>query len=236
VKTGLVIEALLRRQLRVVYVPIDVSASALAGADERLSAEFPCIQVRPQVADFTDPNYSLAGMVSQAGPKLVLFIGSSIGNFEPADARALLSRLRENLKRGDALLLGTDLVKDPSILVPAYDDSCGVTAEFNKNVLARINHELGADFDLDAFRHVAHWNGSESRMEMYLESTRRQQAEIVTIGIRVSLELGERIHTENSCKYTAGSVLALLEASGFRPERMWTDDHRWYAVHLARAV
>jgi dimethylhistidine N-methyltransferase len=175
-------------------------------------------------------------MTSLAGPKLVLFIGSSIGNFEPAAAVALLSRLRENLEQGDALLLGTDLVKDPSLLVPAYDDSHGVTAEFNKNVLARINRELDADFDLDAFRHVANWNGNESRMEMYLESTRRQQAEISAIGIRVSLEPGERIHTENSYKYTAESVPALLEASGFRPERMWTDDRRWYAVHLARAV
>src|SRR5581483_590882 len=166
----------------------------------------------------------------------VLFIGSSIGNFEPAEAGNLLFRLRAQLEPGDALLLGTDLVKARDVLVPAYDDAQGVTAEFNKNVLARINRELDANFDLSMFRHVALWNPAESRMEMHLESTRAQRVCVRALRMAVSFQHGERIHTENSYKYTLASTRQLLHNAGFRPERVWTDEREWFAVHLARVL
>jgi len=231
-KTGLLIGALLRRQLRVDYIPIDVSGSALQAAALRLREEFPGVKVQPQVTDFTN---GFPGFGAIRGRKLVLFIGSSIGNFEPDEAVNLLARLRQKLTSGDALLLGADLVKDRAVLVPAYDDSQGITAEFNKNLLVRMNRELRANFDLHSFRHVALWNRHQSRMEMHLESTRSQTVVLGTHGLKVQFASGERIHTENSYKYTNSRVEAMLRDAGFRPERSWTDSQDWFAVHLARA-
>ncbi len=230
-KTGLLISALLRRQLRVLYVPIDVSPSALDAASLHLRSRFPALQVRPHIADFTN---GFGGLAQLPGRKLAMFIGSSIGNFEPQEAIALLTRLRRRLTSGDVFLLGTDLVKDASLLVPAYDDTRGVTAEFNKNVLARINRELGGGFDLSAFRHVAQWNPRASRMEMYLESTCPQRVPIAALGLELPFAAGERIHTENSYKYRVDGVHAMLRAAGFEPQRTWTDDRNWFSVHLAR--
>jgi uncharacterized SAM-dependent methyltransferase len=125
-------------------------------------------------------------------------------------------------------------VKDPSILVPAYDDAQGVTAEFNKNILRRINRELDADFDLDAFRHVARWNAAHSRMEMHLESLRPQTVHLRALDLHVQIANGERVHTENSYKYTLGSVREMLQASGFSLEKSWLDRKKWFALHLAK--
>ena len=230
-KTGLVIEALLRRQLSVQYVPIDVSRSALVAAAHRLRQQFPRVQVRPHVTDFTTDFPHLQAL---HGRKLVMFIGSSIGNFEPAEAMDLLLRLRAQLEPGAALLLGTDLVKAPEVLVPAYDDSQGVTAAFNKNLLARMNRELDGNFDLFRFRHVARWNPDESRMEMHLESTRAQRVCLKALEMAVEFRAGETIHTENSYKYALEGTRRLLCDAGFRPERVWTDEREWFAVHLAR--
>jgi dimethylhistidine N-methyltransferase len=230
-KTGLLIEALLRRQLRVDYIPIDVSSTALESAALRLRAEFPRVRVQPQVADFTN---GFGGFGAVRGRKLVLFIGSSIGNFEPTEAVNLLARLRGKLASGDAVLLGTDLVKDRDVMGSAYDDGRGVTAEFNKNLLVRLNREMGANFDLKSFRHVALWNENESRMEMYLESTRDQSVTLGAHGLKVQFAAGERIHTENSYKYTIPRVEAMLRDAGFQAERHWTDPQDWFAVHLAR--
>jgi L-histidine N-alpha-methyltransferase len=230
-KTDLLIEALLRRQLSVQYVPIDVSRSALVAAAQRLRRQFPRVQVRPHVTDFTTDFPHLQAL---HGRKLVLFIGSSIGNFEPVEARDLLQRLRAQLEPGDALLLGTDLVKAPEVLVPAYDDSQGVTAAFNKNLLARMNRELDGNFDLSRFHHLALWNTAESRMEMHLESTHLQRVCLKALGMAVEFRAGETIHTENSYKYTLGSTRRLLRDAGFRPESVWTDERKWFAVHLAR--
>jgi dimethylhistidine N-methyltransferase len=246
-KTGLLIEALLRRQLTAEYVPVDVSRSALLIAARRLRQQFPRVRVRPHVTDFTvefphmrsqGAEPGVPGIATEAlrGRKLVLFIGSSIGNFEPAEAMELLRRLRAQLEPGDALLLGTDLVKSPEVLIPAYDDANGVTAQFNKNVLARINRELDANFDLASFRHVAEWNASESRMEMHLESSRAQRVCVGALGMIVAFQAGERIHTENSYKYTLAGTRRLLRGAGFGPERVWTDEREWFAVHLARAL
>ena len=169
------------------------------------------------------------------GPRrLVLFIGSSIGNFEDDEALQLLSGVRASLAPGGALLLGTDLRKDPAILIPAYDDARGVTAAFNKNVLARINRELGGAFDLDRFAHVALWNDEKSRIEMHLESLCDQQVEIAALGTEIRFRQGERIHTESSIKYDETRVDGILHAAGFVRERTFTDPEGLFAVHLAR--
>jgi uncharacterized SAM-dependent methyltransferase len=169
-----------------------------------------------------------------AGRKLVLYLGSSIGNFEPDAASAVLRKLHSHLNPGDCLLLGTDMAKSLSLLLPAYDDHRGVTAQFNKNMLARINRELGGHFDLEAFRHTVEWNAANSRIEIYLESTEDQNIPIDVLGLTIRFRAGERIHTENSYKYTPAMVQATLSRGGFRVERTWTDPQRWFGVHLAR--
>ncbi len=229
-KTRILLRELLSRQLRVLYIPVDVSRSALEMADRVLCDELPQIQVRPIVSDYTADSLHF----EFRGKKLVLYLGSSIGNFEPEEATALLARVRAGLGSGDRLLLGTDRVKTASLLVPAYDDAQGVTERFNKNILARINRELGADFDLESFRHVAIWNPPASRMEMYLESTREQAVHIPLLGMTVQLGPGEGIHTENSYKYKDECVLEMLAAAGFASEAVFSDARGWFALHLAR--
>jgi len=230
-KTCILIEELLRRQSRALFYPIDVSSSALNEAMQQLARQFPELRVNPIVADYTGGVPALSRI---SGRKLVLYIGSSIGNFEPPEAIRLLRRIRRTLRSGDALLLGADYAKSPKILVPAYDDAQGVTAAFNKNILARVNRELDADFHLAAFRHVALWNRRCSRMEIYLESTVAQSAFVAELEMDVSLSAGERIHTENSYKYTDAMIESILRESGFMLERTWCDRRKWFGVHLAR--
>ena len=230
-KTRTLLRAVARRQLRVKYFPVDISSSALGEAQARVRQDFPGALIRPMVADFADG----FGFLRQiAGRKLVLYLGSSIGNFDPADAVAMLRRVRGQLSPGDALLLGTDMVKAGEILVPAYDDAQGVTAEFNKNILRRINRELGANFDLNSFRHVAEWNPDASRMEIYLESTRSQSVRFPMVGTVIRFASGERIHTENSYKYRMEMVERVLCASAFTLEQSWFDRRQWFGLHLAR--
>jgi uncharacterized SAM-dependent methyltransferase len=155
---------------------------------------------------------------------------------EPLEADAFLRRLRNRLDPGDVLLLGTDLVKDQHVLLAAYNDAAGVTARFNLNLLARINRELGGHFDLRAFRHDAVWNKKKSRIEMYLESTREQQVTVDALNLRVPFARGERIHTENSHKYTVRGARQMLHAARFAPQRTWTDQKHWFAVHWAAAA
>jgi len=230
-KTCILIEELLRRQSRALFYPIDVSSSALNEAMQQLARQFPELRVNPIVADYTGGVPALSRI---SGRKLVLYIGSSIGNFEPPEAIRLLRRIRRTLRSGDALLLGADYAKSPKILVPAYDDAQGVTAAFNKNILARVNRELDADFHLAAFRHLALWNRRCSRMEIYLESTVAQSAFVAELEMDVSLSAGERIHTENSYKYTDAMIESILRESGFMLERTWCDRRKWFGVHLAR--
>ena len=151
-----------------------------------------------------------------SGRKLVLYIGSSIGNFEPDEAIRILRRIRRTLRPGDALLLGADFAKSPKVLLPAYDDSQGVTAAFNKNILARLNRELDADFDVDCFRHVPAWNRRLSRIEAYLESTTAQSVFVPALDLDLSFAPGERIHTENSYKYTDDMIESILSEGGFK--------------------
>ncbi len=230
-KTCILIEKLLQMQNRTLFYPIDVSPSALDEAMRQLGQQFPALRVSPIVADYTGGVPALSRIT---GRKLVLYIGSSIGNFEPDEAVRVLRRIRRTLRSGDALLLGADFAKSPKILLPAYDDSQGVTASFNKNILARLNRELDADFALDAFRHVALWNRRCSRMEIYLESMVRQAAFLPPLDMDVSFEAGERIHTENSYKYTDPMIESILKESGFAPEHTWCDRKKWFGVHLAR--
>ena len=195
-KTRLLLKAAVAAQGSVLYEPVDVSATALEAARERIEREIPEVTVAPQVMDYVH------GLdLDSEGPderRLVLYIGSSIGNFEPEDAVRLLTRIREALRPGDSLLLGVDLVKDVSTLLAAYDDQAGVTANFNLNLMARLNRELGANFNLRAFRHKAIWDEVHSRMEMYLESLSAQKVNIRVLGMKVDFAPGERIHTENS--------------------------------------
>jgi L-histidine Nalpha-methyltransferase len=230
-KTQVLIEALLRRQLRADFYPVDVSSSALQGALATLNGHFPRLRVSPIVADYT---HLLPDLNALPGRKLVLFIGSTIGNFEPDEALAFLKSVHRSLQPGDALLIGFDLIKDAGVLHAAYNDDQGVTAAFNKNMLARINRELGSSFDLDAFEHVAFWNPRKSRIEMHLQSKYEQTVWVQDSDRSFHFGQGERIHTENSYKFNAGSIARLLRRSGFKVEKSWTDAKGWFCEALAR--
>jgi dimethylhistidine N-methyltransferase len=233
-KTRILLRAAVERQDTLLYEPVDVSATALAEAEERIQAEIPGVLVCPRVEDYTH-QFTLDPPL-HGHRRMVLYIGSSIGNFEPADAASVLRNVRSALTSGDSLLLGIDLVKDEGTLLDAYDDGAGVTAEFNRNILVRLNREFGANFDLDAFAHRAVWNASQSRIEMHLESRILQTVRIPSLDLNLCFQPGETIHTENSYKYQPGQAEALLKSTGFESEHLWTDDRGWFAVHLARAV
>ncbi len=240
-KSGLLLRALAERQGSVLYQPIDVSASALAEAEASLTSAIPGVRVRPQVANYTTDRPVIDREHDDRA--LALYIGSSIGNFHPAQAIAVLSMLRAGLRSDDRLLLGVDLApgahKSVETLVAAYDDVAGVTAAFNRNVLERLNRELGADFDPSAFRHLARWNAARCRIEMHLEATSPQ---LVTLpanatgdAVALPFAAGETIHTENSYKFTDAAVAELLRSSGFAVERVWHDPRQLFAVTLAAA-
>lgn len=229
-KTGLLLEAAVRRQGSVIYRPVDVSPTALEMARRHLEEKVPGILVEPQLADYTREPIALD---AAAARKLVLYIGSSIGNFSPEDAVRVLRTVRRQLQPGDTLLLGVDLVKDEATLLAAYDDAAGVTAEFNRNMLHRLNRELGADFDVARFNHQAIWNAAESCMEMHLVSDGPQRVTIEDLELHFAA--GETIHTENSYKFTQRSIAWLLKQSGFTPAQQWTDAKDWFAVNLAVA-
>jgi L-histidine N-alpha-methyltransferase len=229
-KTETLLRAIARRQMRVKYFPVDISPSALAEARNRLRTEFPGALIKPVVADFSNGFQFLKDIV---GKKLVLYLGSSIGNFEWNDAVALLRKVRDQLVTGDALLLGTDMAKAEEILVPAYDDAKGITQQFTRNILRRLNRELSANFELEAFRHIAEWSPDRSRMEISLESTRPQTVSIGVTGTRLHFRAGERIHTEISSKYTVEMVKQMFCVSGFDLTRSWFDKREWFGLHLA---
>lgn len=232
-KTRLLLSAAVAEQGSVLYEPVDVSATALEAARARILREIPGVTVAPRVMDYVH-GLDLDG----EGPgerRLVLYIGSSIGNFDPEDAARLLGRVRKALRPGDGLLLGVDLVKEIPTLLAAYDDKAGVTAEFNLNLLVRLNRELGANFNLRAFRHKAVWDPVHSRMEMYLESLSAQKVDIRALGLKVEFATGERVHTENSYKYAPGQAERMLENAGFSSAGSWTDAKGWFSVWLGRA-
>uniref|UniRef100_UPI002811B0BE L-histidine N(alpha)-methyltransferase n=1 Tax=Streptomyces alfalfae TaxID=1642299 RepID=UPI002811B0BE len=214
------------------YVPVDVSESALTGAANTLLAQRPSLAVHALIADFTR-GLALPGT---PGPRLVAFLGGTIGNLLPAERAAFLASVRDLLSPGDALLLGTDLVKDPSVLVSAYDDRSGVTAAFNKNVLAVMDRELGADFDPDAFEHVAAWDAENEWIEMRLRSTVHQTVKIAALDLAVDFAEGEELRTEISAKFRQGGVRTELAAAGLHLDHWWTDDRGRFALSLSTAA
>jgi len=232
-KTGVLLAAAVRRYGRVSYYPIDISVSALTEARSRIGEELPEVAVRPIVADYTT---ELDEIPAPGCRRLVLYIGSSIGNFDPAEAAALLRNLRGQLAAGDLLLLGVDHIKDRATLLRAYNDGAGVTAQFNTNVLTRIRRELGADFRPRLFRHRVRWNDRESRIEMHLESLVSQEIAIPALELTVGFRRGETIHTENSYKFTPETAAGMLGRAGFAVRREWTDAKRWFGVYLAEAA
>jgi dimethylhistidine N-methyltransferase len=209
------------------YVMIDVSQAALAGAKQRLARRFPALDVRPIVGDFSFP----VGLPDdlRARAKLGFFPGSTIGNLTPVEAVHLLRVFRAALAPHGRLIIGADLKKDARRLVLAYDDRAGVTAAFNLNVLARINRELGADFDLAAFRHEAIYNPRHGRIEMHLVSQAEQSVSLR--GQRFSFRAGETIHTENSYKYSIDQFQQLARSADWLAQRVWTDDNALFSVH-----
>ncbi|WP_405774810.1 L-histidine N(alpha)-methyltransferase [Streptomyces sp. NBC_01538] len=213
------------------YVPVDVSESALRQAGEALVAERPGLSVHALIADFTG-GLALPGT---PGPRLMAFLGGTIGNLLPPERAAFLSSVRSLLSPGDALLLGTDLVKDESVLVPAYDDAAGVTAAFNKNVLTVVNRELGADFDPDTFEHVALWDADNEWIEMRLRSLAEQTVKVPALDLAVDFAAGEEMRTEVSAKFRKEGVGAELSAAGLEPIRWWTDAQGRFALSLSVA-
>ncbi len=229
-KTALLLSALMRPAG---YVPVDISGEALLAAAEALVRQFPRLDVRPIVADFTRP-VPLGLNELTARRRVAFFPGSTIGNFDPPEAVALLRRMAHEAGPEGALVIGVDLVKDERTLVRAYDDAHGATAAFDLNLLSRINRELGADFRLSGFRHRSIWDARLSRVEMHLES---QEAQIVGVGgRRFSFDPGETIHTESAYKWEPRAFDALALIAGWRPERTWTDERAWFAVKLYSAA
>jgi dimethylhistidine N-methyltransferase len=201
------------------YAPVDISGEFLHQETAQLRRDFPRLAIHPIVADFTD-DFDIPPAIALQ-PRVGFFPGSTIGNFEPQEAGEFLRHVGEMLGIGSVLVIGVDLVKASDILHRAYTDAAGVTAEFNLNLLARINRELGADFDLAAFEHRAFYNGEEGRIEMHLVSTRQQQVNVN--GTEIEFRAGETIHTENSYKYTSHSFRRLARGAGWLPLKSWTD-------------
>ena len=231
-KTRLLLGALRNRVPDLAYVPVDVSRAALNSATKRMLGAFPDLRVVPLEAEYV---HALHGLDRTTGrdPRLVLFLGSNIGNLEWSEATAFVRTLRLALRAGDHLLVGFDLMKDPKILRPAYDDAAGVTAAFNLNLLARMNAELGADFDLSSFAHRATFDPVRPAMESWIVSLRRQVVSMA--GRRFAFGAGEAIHTEISYKYTSGQIASLARATGFQEVGRFHDDRAWFADVLWRA-
>jgi len=214
------------------FVPVDICEESVASLTQSLASELPQLSTRGLVAEYFE---ALRWLSRQDDvPTLVLFLGSNIGNFNDDGDKRFLSLLHAALKPQDLALVGFDLLKDQSILIPAYDDAAGVTTEFNLNLLDRINRELGADFDRSAFRHEARFNISKSRMESWLISLRHQTVKVPGVGRSFSFQKGEGIHVECSAKYTVERIRDISQQAGFGLELMLTDDNRWFCDAVLR--
>ncbi|RKN40678.1 L-histidine N(alpha)-methyltransferase [Micromonospora endolithica] len=228
-KTRLLLDAFTRRGGLGTFVPLDVSVSALRRSTEQIAVDYPGLRVRGIVGDFTRH----LDRLPTGGRRLVVFLGGTIGNLLPAERAEFLSAMRAALEPGDWFLVGTDLVKDPSVVVPAYDDAAGVTAEFNRNVLRVVNRELGADFDPEAFAHVALWDPEREWIEMRLRASRPMRVRV--LDLTVDFARGEELRTEVSAKFRPEGIAAELAAAGFTAHRFWTDPGGLFGVTLARA-
>lgn len=226
-------EVLLQTLLPAAYVPVDIATDALQASMARLAKAFPQLPIIAVCADYMQPLRVPELERIKASRRVIYFPGSTIGNLAPAEAQQFLVRAHELAGKDGAMLIGVDLKKDAAVLHAAYNDAQGITAEFNLNLLRRINRELAADFDLDQFRHVAFYNVAAGRIEMHLESLRTQT--VTVSGRAFVFGAGERMHTENSCKYSIAEFQRLAQASGFRPAQVWVDAGRLFAVHLLQA-
>jgi L-histidine N-alpha-methyltransferase len=250
-KTSILLRYLSSQNKRIYYFPIDISSSILTESTKRLKSQFPdasiigirsdyntgidVAAVKCMVANAEEEkkmNHRSNNYNSYQYAKLILFLGSSIGNFEPIAAASFLRSIRQKLRTKDFLLVGFDLQKDESVLYAAYNDKAGITAKFNLNLLARINRDLGGNFELGKFKHYAFYNREQHRIEMHLVSTIDQQVYVETLGKNFSFRKGNSIHTENSYKYSLDQIAALAMDSGFRIEKDFTDERRWFNMVL----
>jgi L-histidine N-alpha-methyltransferase len=228
-KTRLLLDALRGSSSLRQFVPLDVSDTALRAAASALAVDYPGLLVHGVVGDFSEHLALLPG----ESPRLVAFLGGTIGNLVPEERAKFLAGLRDVLQPGEWLLLGTDLVKDPGVLVPAYDDAAGVTAEFNKNVLHVLNRELQADFEVESFDHVAVWDAEREWIEMRLRATRAMRVRIPALSMEVDFADGEELRTEVSSKFRPDGMTAELADAGFTTHAWWTDADERFAVSLS---
>jgi len=231
-KTTILLRALRATGTIKAYTSIDISESALVTAGSRLTAEYPGLSVRTVLADFETQAEVIAARDCPA-PRLVLFLGGTIGQLMPAQRGGFLRRLHDLFQQGDMLLLGVDLVKDPAEFMAAYDDSAGISTAFNKNLLAVLNAQVDADFDLDTFNYVVTWDDEAERLEMWEESRINQSVHLPGIDLCIELTAGERIWTATSAKFRREGIRSELECAGFSLGRWWTDPDRRYALSLS---
>ena len=234
IKTRLLIEAILARQSKLCYQPIDISETILEQSAKQLLEDYPGLRITAHASDYTR---GIASIARKEGEKvLALLLGSNIGNYMPDEARDLLRQIRNALRPGDGLLLGADLKKSRETLEAAYNDALNLTAAFSRNILLRINRELNADFDLKQFKHRAFFSEEKSRIEIHLVSLVEQKVHIRGAesqpGLQVEFQSGETIHTENSYKHDPESLAALAEAAGFKPARAWFDSERRFSCNF----
>lgn len=227
-KTRILIREIMARQKELHYFSIDISLSMLLEAGRSLEGEFSGLKVMQVHSDYAS---GIDHIEKAEGRKIILFLGSSIGNFDPDDAVAFLSDVARRMDRDDLLLVGFDLQKDEEILFRAYNDENGITARFNRNVLARINRELGGEFDLASFDHRAYYDGQRNRIEMHLVSNKEQDVRVRHAG-RFHFRKGESIHTESSYKYTCEQIEDLANAAGLTVRRHFTDENSWFDLAL----
>jgi len=229
-KTRILIDEAIRAQGALRYSPIDISAEALEASARALADAYPQVRIRGYAADYFDVLGS--PVLVRERRVLAMFMGSNIGNYDPVSAAALLRRIEASLQPRDGLLIGADMKKEATTLEAAYDDAAGVTAAFDKNLLARINRELGGTFDVRGFDHVAVYDEKRGCVDSFLEATRAQRVRVEAIGLEIAIAEGERIHTESSYKFDRDSMAAAVEAAGFRLQRTWTDAAERFGVHL----
>ncbi|KAA0927888.1 MULTISPECIES: L-histidine N(alpha)-methyltransferase [unclassified Rhodococcus (in: high G+C Gram-positive bacteria)] len=229
-KTKILLSAGVKHGSLETYVPQDVSVTALEGAIEQISHEFPALEVRGIVSDFTDTLHNLPS--GQA--RTIAFLGGTLGNLIPEERREFLGAIADALDPGEYLLLGVGLVIDPKVLVPAYDDAAGVTAKFNRNVLSVINSRLGGNFDPDAFEHVALWNAEQEWIEMRLRANAPQEVYLADLDLQVHFDAGEDLRTEISAKFRPEGITEELAAAGFGVDHLWSDADSRFALILAR--
>ncbi|MEU4316007.1 L-histidine N(alpha)-methyltransferase [Nocardia sp. NPDC024068] len=231
-KTRILLNALTTEGPLKTYVPQDVSSSALRASAAEVAAEFPGLAVHGVVSDFTDTLATLP----RGGRRMIAFLGGTLGNMVPAERAEFLGGIHDVLEPGEQLLLGVGLVVDPAIVVPAYDDAAGVTAEFNRNVLRVLNSRLRADFEPEAFRHIAHWDPDNEWIEMRLESTVDTTVTVADLGLTVRFARGEQMRTEISAKFRLEGLGEELRGAGFVLEHAWTDPDDRFALVLAARV